>query len=336
MMGMDVHAEQITICRRIEGQLSQPAQRMSWEGAIEWIRRHVQAGAKVYSCYEAGPCGYGLHRQLAALGVTDYVVAPERLDRSGSRVKTDHRDAEQLCSRLNQYLGGDQHAFSVVRVPTPEEEQWRALCRHRDRLVRERQRCVVRACGLMLAQGVHAQKGWWHAGDWEEIRPTLAPWLCEQIEQWRTDALRLEEQARAVTKRIVGRSKTGPLIKGFGALTNATLESEIMDWGRFSGRRKAASFSGLCPSEHSTNRHRRQGSITRHGNPRVRHQLVEATWRLMCWQPHYKPLVKVRTAKGSRARRRAVVAAARHLMVDLWRIKSGQCTAEQLGLVLAE
>src|SRR5690349_15390795 len=63
-LGMDVHAGQITICRQEGGCLPQPAQRMSWEKALAWIGSLVASGAKVYSCYEAGPCGYGLHRTL--------------------------------------------------------------------------------------------------------------------------------------------------------------------------------------------------------------------------------------------------------------------------------
>lgn len=336
LFGLDVHAEQITVSRQIEGQLAQPAQRMSWEEATGWINRHVQGGAKVHSCYEAGPCGYGLHRKLLAMGVNNYVVAPQRLDRSGSRIKTDQRDAAELGSRLRQYIGGDVRAFSLVRVPTPQQEQWRALCRHRDTLTGERQRCVVRGSGLMLTQGVHAHRNWWHKKQWEALKAELEPWLEEQVQQWRNDAIRHDTEIRELTERIIVQCQGVPLIKGLGAWTSASLDSEIMDWARFSSRRKAASFSGLCPSEHSSGKHRLQGSINRHGNPRVRHQLVEAIWRLLTWQPNYKPLHKVRAAQGSRARRRAVVAAARHLVIDLWRIKTGRCTAKQLGLILAK
>src|SRR5688572_8896784 len=73
-LGMDVHATQITICRQVDGSLPQPAQRMDWPKALRWIKAQLGAGVQVHSCYEAGPCGYGLHRTLCALGVTNVVV----------------------------------------------------------------------------------------------------------------------------------------------------------------------------------------------------------------------------------------------------------------------
>jgi transposase len=95
-----------------------------------------------------------------------------------------------------------------------------------------------------------------------------------------------------------------------------------------------ASYTGLCPSEHSSGEKRKQGSISKHGNPRVRHHLVEAVWRLETWQPNYPPLKKLREANGARSRKRAAVAVARRLAIDLWRIESGQCSAQKLGLTL--
>ncbi len=97
-----------------------------------------------------------------------------------------------------------------------------------------------------------------------------------------------------------------------------------------------ASYTGLCPSEHSSGEKRKQGSISKHGNPRVRHQLVEAVWRVEIWQPTYPPLKKLREASGPRMRKRAAVAVARRLAVDLWRIETGQCSAQKLGLTLVK
>ncbi len=121
-----------------------------------------------------------------------------------------------------------------------------------------------------------------------------------------------------------------------GLLTSSLLGSEILDWHRFKNRRQVASYTGLCPSEHSSGEKRKQGSISKHGNPRVRHQLVEAVWRLQIWQPTYPPLKKLREASGARMCKRAAVAVARRLAVDLWRIETGQCSAQKLGLTLAK
>jgi transposase len=117
--GLDVHAAQITVCRQVGGQVPQPAQRMSWPACLEWIEAHLKAGAVVYACYEAGPCGYGLHRQLVALGVTSYVVVPQRWDEQNKRVKTDARDARELCDRLDRYVRGNTTAFTWCGCPPP-------------------------------------------------------------------------------------------------------------------------------------------------------------------------------------------------------------------------
>ncbi|MBE7540449.1 MAG: hypothetical protein HS122_18830 [Opitutaceae bacterium] len=77
-------------------------------------------------------------------------------------MKTDRRDAREICDALDRYLRGSTTAFSVVYVPTEEQEETRALGRQRGMLVKERQRCVVRGHGLMLTAGVQADPDWWH------------------------------------------------------------------------------------------------------------------------------------------------------------------------------
>lgn len=334
--GIDQHADQLAVVRQVEGQLSQPPQRFSRPDVVRWIRAHVQAGATVHSCYEAGPCGYGLHRELEAMGVTNYVVAPQRWDRSGRGVKTDGLDAAELCDRLVQYERGHRRVFTVVKVPTLEQEQRRGLCRYRGTLIKERQRCIVRGFGLMLAQDIRVHRDWWQEPNWHQLREQLPAWLREQVQQWQSLARDLDHKVEEVTRQVLALGRSTALPKGYGALTDALVQAEVLDWNRFKNRRQAGSYTGLCPSEHSTGTRRRQGSINRHGNPRIRHLLVEAVWRLLYWQLNYAPLQKVRAAQGSRQRRRAVVAAARHLAVDLWRMNTGQCTAEQLGLILVE
>lgn len=334
--GLDVHAAQITVCRQIDGLLPQPPQKRSWGECLEWIAAHVQAGAIVHSCYEAGPCGYGLHRKLEALGVTNLVVAPQKLDQKNRRVKTDQRDARELCDRLDRYARGNHTVFSTVRVPTPEQEQRRALTRQRSTLVKERQRCVVRGHGLLLAQGVQAPEGWWEPTQWPALAAELPEWLRAPVGCWRAQALGYDVQVEALTPAIEAQVAGLQWPVGLGALTAAILEAEIMTWTRFQNRRQPGSFCGLCPSEASSGTKRRQGSVTKAGNPRLRHVLVEAAWRLARWQPDYPPLRRLHSAPGRRARKRMIVAVARRLLVDLWRWRTGRRTAEQLGLTMKQ
>ena len=120
--------------------------------------------------------------------------------------------------------------------------------------------------------------------------------------------------------------------RGIGVRTWLTLLLEVIDWSRFKNRRQVASYTGLCPGEASSGQTRRELSIDKHGNRRVRHALIEAAWRLAMWQPNYPPLQKLHAAQGARARKRAIVAVARRLAIDLWRLATGQTTREKVGL----
>jgi transposase len=117
----------------------------------------------------------------------------------------------------------------------------------------------------------------------------------------------------------------------------ALVSHEVCDWQRFTNRRQISAYTGLCPGEHSSGGKRVQGSVTKHGNPRLRAALVECAWRMVRFQPQYPP-VKKRLAilcKGSAAtgaqRKKAIVAVARQLAADLWRIHTKRCSLEQLG-----
>lgn len=334
-LGLDVHAAQITVCRQNDGQVPQPPRPCRLAEVLAQVRALRQAGATVYSCYEAGPCGYGLHRALTALGVTNWVVVPQCWDERGRRVKTDRRDARELCLRLDRYVRGNRAAFAVVRVPTEAQEQARALCRQRAAVLKERQRSLLRGHSLMLLQGRQAPPGWWAPRRWAELAPQLPAWLRAQVAWWQGQAVHLDQEVTALTAQVEALNAGQPTPYGLGALSAAILQAEILDWGRFHNRRQVGSYTGLCPSEYSTGQRRRQGAVTKHGNPRLRQVLVEAIWRLLVWQPDYPPLQRVRQAVGRRARKRAVTAAARRLAIDLWRIRTHQCMPEPLGLKLA-
>jgi transposase len=126
---------------------------------------------------------------------------------------------------------------------------------------------------------------------------------------------------------------------GLGALSNQIIAREIGDWTRFANRRQIASYTGLCPGEHSSGATRRQGPITKHGNPRLRHVLIETAWRLTRFQPGYRAVARYHAVLGAPgstrpARKKAIVAVARQLAVDLWRIATGRVRPQDLGLVL--
>jgi transposase len=334
-LGLDVHARQVTLCRQVGGCTPQPVQKMTPEGFLDWIDRLTSEGHTIVSCYEAGACGYWLHRELIRRGVTNFVIAPQRLDAGARRQKTDRLDARALVDRLERYLRGNRRAFNVVTVPTEVQEQRRALVRHREQLLQDRRRAEARGRAAMLAQGIVVRGQWWRPRRWLELKPTLPGWLCRLVESWQQRALALDGEERALRQELEALAPV-QLPIGVGALSWVVLECEVRDWQRFTNRRQIASYTGLCPGIHQSNGRGREGSINRCGNPTVRYTLVEMAWRLLRWQPGYGPLQRLRAALlSSRAKRRLLVAAARRLAIDLWRLATQQTTPESIGLKVA-
>ncbi len=342
LLGIDVHAEKQVVVRQIDGATPQPGQRFSKAGLLNWARKQLALGKKVYSCYEAGPFGYGLHRELEALGIKNLVVRPRNWDEYGKKVKTDKRDARALTEALDRYVRGNKRALSVVRVPTQEEEHQRSRGRQREAFSRELQRLAAMGRSHGLYYGERLKGQWWKPRRWKQLENELQGIVLKLLAPLRRLILAVEEELGEATAAI--EAQADPVRpKGLGALSGELIAREIGDWKRFSNRRQVASYTGLCPSEHSSGNHRFQGSVTKHGNPRLRRLLVEAVWRLLRFQPKYIRLDKWRAelhrrrGKVSSAwKKKMVVAIARQFMIDLWRINTGRCTCEELGLELAK
>ncbi len=332
-LGVDVHARDVVVGVQLDGAVTQRPQKMSAEQLVGIVSRLVQAGRRVFVCQEAGPCGYGLHRRLEAAGATSYVVVPRAL-RDGRGQKTDRLDAVALTDALDRYVRGNRKAFSAVHVPTPEQEQARAQARLRGQLQRSRHQWEARGRSLLLAQGYHVSGAWWGARRWAQLRPALPAWLVSELEVMRLVLLSVDAQERARREQLEA-SAPQVLPKAIGALTWVLLAREVGAWARFKNRRQVASYTGLCPGGYQTGLTVRDGHINRHGNPRVRQALIELVWRLVRWQPQYPPVRRLVAgiARGA-ARRKLAVAAARRLAVDLWRLATGQTTAEKLHLVV--
>jgi transposase len=160
-------------------------------------------------------------------------------------------------------------------------------------------------------------------------------WMKWQLDHWQQEALELNGKEREVRQELE-QMVTEHLPVGVGALSWITLQLEVRGWERFQNRRQVASYTGLCPGIHSSNGRGREGRINRCGNTIVRYTLIEMVWRLIRWQPDYPPIKKLRNALLSkRGKRRLVVAAARRLAIDLWRLATGWATAQELGLQLS-
>jgi transposase len=336
-LGIDAHQNFYVVVTQEGGTNPKPPQRFRKEAFLHWAAKLSRSGAQIYAVYEACGFGFSLQRQLSALGIECYVVCPEKLDKANKRVKTDRVDAKALCLKLDSFVRGNSEAMAVVRVPTEEEEQKRAIHRQREQLVKARKQLEAQGRSLMVNHGLEPVQRWWKRRTFAQL--ALPHWLKELLSNSQPLLLALEQKIRELTRQIES-AATVAQPRGFGRLSSVVIDREVGDWHRFSNRRRVGSYTGLCPGEHSSGETRLQTCVTKHGNPRLRAALVEAAWRLVRFQPNYRPVRKWRRilAKGAlatgAARKKAIVAVARQLAVDLWRIRSGRCRPEQLGLAI--
>ena len=335
-LGIDVHQDFYVVVEQVDGSNPKPPQRFQKQAFLHWATKLKQSGAEVYAVYEACGFGFTLQRQLSELGIHCYVVCPQKLDEQNRRVKTDGLDAKALCLKLDRFVEGNRHALALVRVPSEEEEQARALHREREQLVNVRKVLEAQGRSLLVNHGMEPVQGWWK----KRAFATLAApeWIKELLGNSQPVVLLLQEKIDQLTRQLQNAANAEPP-RGLGKMTSVIIDREIGDWDRFNNRRQIASYTGLCPGEYSSGNTRLQSCVTKHGNPRLRAALVELAWRLVRFQPNYKPVRKWRQilAKGAlatrAARKKAIVAVARQLAVDLWRIKTGRLRAEELGLI---
>jgi len=160
-----------------EGQPPQAPRRMETQKCQVWVEKFIPDCEKVYSCHEAGPTGFALHRKLTDLGAENIVVAPTRLDNQGRRVNNDTIDTRQLAVRLDRYVAGSKDTFRVVAVPTEEREQKRVLTRQRQQLQEERLSLASQGRSLVLSQGIAISNMWWQENLWKHHQEQLAGWV---------------------------------------------------------------------------------------------------------------------------------------------------------------
>ena len=335
-LGIDVHQDFYTVVMQVSGSNPKPSQRFEKEAFLHWAARLKSQGAEVHAVYEACGFGFGLQRQLSALGIDSYVVCPQKLDEHNKRVKTDGLDAKALCLKLDRFVQGNREALALVRVPSEKEEQLRAIHRQREQLVKARKQLEAQGRSLMVNHGIEPIQYWWKRRTFAAL--PVPEWMKELLGNSQPILVALQEKISALTVQLqTAAAPEQP--RGLGAMTSVIIDREIGDWIRFSNRRQIASYTGLCPGEYSSGNTRLQSCVTKHGNPRLRAALVELAWRLVRFQPNYQPVIKWKEvlrhgapATGA-ARKKAIVAVARQLAVDLWRIRTGRLSAESLGLI---
>lgn len=319
------------------------------ERASQRLGEAAGLSPQIVVCYEAGYEGFWLQRRLAALGIRVLVIDPASLlvDRRAKRAKTDRIDARGLVRALMAHSRGEHQVLSEVRVPTPEQEDERRLLRERQRLVQERTAHTNRIKGLLKTQGIvdfdplaadaaHRLDGI-VTGDGRPLGIRLKRELTRELERLgvaRAQIKQVEAERDTVVEKgrtegaLVGqKDQAGAMIallnrlKGIGTNDASILVREAF-WRDFRNRRELGSWSGLVPSPWSSGSVSRDQGITQAGPPILRAQMLQMTWRWICWQPDSElaQWFRKRTAGASgRLRRIMAVALARKLLIALWR-----------------
>jgi len=288
-LGLDVHAETIAVAvAEPDGEVRSLGTIANREESIRKLIKKLGPVEQLRACYEAGPTGYVLYWQLTQLGVECAVVAPTLVPtKAGDRVKTDRRDALKLA---RSHRSND---LTAVWVPDGDSEALRDLVRTREAAKQDQLRARHRLAKFLLrtgqrpAVGVKAWTGPYMA--WVRQvrfqRPAQQATLQDYLHEVDHMAARVKRLEQAITEVVkLASPQVQEVVKGLQALRGiaeisaVTIVAELGQISRFDTPRQLMGYSGAVPSEDSSGKRKRQGSITKTGNAHLRRIVVEAAW----------------------------------------------------------
>jgi transposase len=287
-VGLYVHKDTIAIALAepgIRGEVREYGKIANTPAALgTLVAKLARRGRALRFCYEAGPCGYGIQRQLTTAGHDCVVVAPSLIPRKpGERIKTDRRDANNLAKL---HRAGE---LTAVWIPDPAHEAIRDLVRARQAAVRTVRQARQQLSGFLLRHGHHYNRPAWtlmhrrwlaglrfeHAVHHIVLEDAIA---AVEAATARRDRLEAQIEAALADWSLAPVVRALQALRGMALVAAATLVAELGDITRFDNPRQLMAYLGLVPSEHSSGRTRRQGGITKAGNGAARRMLIEAAW----------------------------------------------------------
>lgn len=287
-IGLDVHKDSISVAIangtagqevRFYGKISSKL-----EAIKKLMGKLSKDGSHLKFCYEAGPTGYKICRQIRDAGYECMVVAPSMIPRkAGERVKTDRRDALTLA-RL--FRAGE---LTGIKVPEEDLEALRDLSRGREDFKEQQRIARQRLLSFLLRHGiVYEGKNWSQAHmNWlakqsfsNPAQHIIFEEYIQSIQQTTERIARIEKQMEEIeiSQPLKAQIKAYQSLRGISLVTAVGLTAELGDLTRFESPRQIMSFVGLVPSESSSGETTKRGGITNTGNTHARRFLVESSW----------------------------------------------------------
>lgn len=315
-VGMDVHKNTYSVTVICDGAIvKRDTLKAEPKSLISYLKKRFGSG-RIKTAYEAGFCGFHLHRALEAAGIENIVVHAAGIETSNSRVKTDKRDSLKIATHLSE------GKLRSVFIPTVEQEDNRTVTRLRTTFCKEKSRIANQIKSLLFLQGLipaddnkRVSLKWINGLSSFEMTPGVRFAIEAFATMWLDFNAKIKEIDKEIKKQAIkGKAIDGvyQAASGIGCTSARVLANELGDLQQFKNEGQLFSYIGFTPSEHSSGEHTRQGHITKQGKPIVRKILVQAAWVAI---RHDKELQSIyeRIAAKSGAKR-AIVAVARRLI----------------------
>jgi transposase len=315
-VGMDVHKKTYSVTVMCEGVvIKRDTLKADPQGLIIYLKKRFGSG-KIKTAYEAGFCGFYLHRTLEAAGIENIVVHAAGIETSNSRVKTDKRDSLKIAAHLSE------GKLRSVYIPTEEQEDNRTVTRLRNTFSKERARIANQIKSLLFLHGLIPADDkkkvclkWIKSLSQLELTPGVKFTIEAFSEMWLKFDAKIKEIDKEIKKQAIKDKAIDAMYQaasGIGPTSARVLANELGNLQQFKNAGQLFSYIGFTPSEHSSGEHTRQGHITKQGKPIVRKILVQAAWVAIRHDKELQAIYeRIATKSGAK---RAIVAIARRLI----------------------